>query len=334
MLKTADIRSLACRGGLGATIALPIAALLFALFCLANLHGLGRDLPAAEANVRAAYASGVLQDVDWLPGNTDIGRHQYNDCLILYMALDQQAAAAQLMASPIKPVQRGTETMCGALRAFAAGDKEAGRTGLWYHQYIHGHTMLARYLLPLMPVEAIRNLYHSIETLLVLAGIMITTLALAGRRRPTESLFWLILFLAFSRWFGLESYGQSLSHAPSDAIILGYLLFLAMAAARGGLGRWSATISAAVFGSLVAIFEFLTGGIPLGLAIVVGGLPFALRDGDPRKVLDQIVEAAAAFCTAIMVRPRSAPALVVMVRNSWTDSSVTRRTLLNAPRFS
>jgi len=300
MLKTADIRSLACRGGLGAIIALPIAALLFALFCLANLHGLGRDLPAAEANVRAAYASGVLQDVDWLPGNTDIGRHQYNDCLILYMALDQQAAAAQLMASPIKPVQRGTETMCGALRAFAAGDKEAGRTGLWYHQYIHGHTMLARYLLPLMPVEAIRNLYHSIETLLVLAGIMITTLALAGRRRPTESLFWLILFLAFSRWFGLESYGQSLSHAPSDAIILGYLLFLAMAAARGGLGRWSATISAAVFGSLVAIFEFLTGGIPLGLAIVVGGLPFALRDGDPRKVLDQIVEAAAAFCTAII----------------------------------
>lgn len=300
MLKTADIRSLACRSGLGAIIALPIAALLFAIFCLANFHALGRDLPAAEANVRAAYASGVLQDVDWLPGNTDIGRHQYNDCLILYMALDQQATPVQLMTSPIKPVQRGTETMCGALRAFAGGDKAAGRSGLWYHQYIHGHTMLARYLLPLMPVDAIRNLYHSIETLLVLAGIVITTLALARGRRPTESLFWLILFLAFSRWFGLESYGQSLSHAPSDAIILGYLLFLAAAATRGGLGRWSAVISAAVFGSLVAIFEFLTGGIPLGLAIIVGGLPFALRDDDPRRMLERVAEAAAGFCVAIM----------------------------------
>ena len=288
------------RAGLGALVAVPVAALLFAIFCLANRYSLGRDLPRAEAHVRAAYASGVLQDADYLPGNTSLGRHQYNDCLILYMAIDQQAAPAQLITSPIKPIQRAGESMCGALRAYVDGDKAAGRTGIWYHQYIHGHTMLARYLLPLLPVETIRNLYHGAQTALVLAGLVVAMMGLARGRRPVDSLFWLIIFLAFSRWFGLESYGQSLSHAPSDAIVLGYMLLLAGAAASGGLGRWSALIATATFGSLVAIFEFLTGGIPLGLAIVVGGLPFALCDSGPRPTLDRVVEAAAAFGGAVL----------------------------------
>ncbi|WP_156405264.1 hypothetical protein [Sphingomonas sp. Root710] len=299
MLKRADITPLARRASQGGLIALPVAALLFAIFALGNWYGLGRNLPAAEANVRAAFAAGVLQDQDWLPGNTGIGRHQYNDCLILYMAIDQQATPVQLLASPIKPMQRGDESMCHALRAYAGGDKAAGRTGVWYHQYIHGHTMLARYLLPHLSVDAIRNLYHGIQTLLVLAGLIVAMTTLARGRSQTAGLFWLIIFLAFSRWFGLESYGQSLSHAPSDAVIIAYLLFLAIAAARGGLGRWCSIGAAAVFGATVAIFEFLTGGIPLGLAIIAGGLPFALRDRDPRETLARVIEALAAFCVAV-----------------------------------
>ena len=299
MLKPADIMPLARHAGLGAAVAVPIAAILFAIFALANWYSLGRDVPSAEANVRAAFSSGALQGLDWLPGNTDIGRHQYNDCLILYMAIDQQADPVQLIASPIKPVQRGEQSMCQALRVYAGGDKAAGRTGVWYHQYIHGHTVLARYLLPVMSVEAIRTFYHGVQTLLVMAGLAMAMTTLARGRRSAEGLFWLIVFLAFSRWFGLESYGQSLSHAPSDAVILAYLLFLAAAAARGGLGRWGSAMTAALFGALVAIFEFLTGGIPLGLAIIVGGLPFALRDATPGETLDRVVEALAAFCVAV-----------------------------------
>jgi len=160
--------------------------------------------------------------------------------------------------------------------------------------------MLARLLLPLMPVETIRNLIHSLLTLLVLAGIIVAMLALAAGRRPTESLFWLIIFLAFSRWFGLESYGQSLSHGPSDAIILSYSLFLCWSAVRGGLNHRVALFTAALFGSLVAIFEFLTGGIRLGLAIIIGGIPFSLRDSDRGTMVDAAIEAASAFCVAVV----------------------------------
>ena len=304
MLKPGAFRNLIGRAGRGIAVAVPAALLLFALFYAANRASLGQALAVDEAHVRAAYASGALQDQDWIAGDTGIGRHQYNDCLILYMAIDQQAPADRLAASPIKPVQRGTETMCQALRHYVGstatnGDKAAGRTGIWYHQYIHGHTMLARWLLPHLSVEAIRDLYHTAQTLLVLAGILVAMSALARRRRPAESLFWLILFLAFSRWFGLESYGQSLGHAPADAVVLGYMLFLAAGAARGGIGPRSSLAAAAIFGSLTAIFEFLTGGIPLGLAIVIGGLPYALRDTTPDHVRDRVIEAAAAFCAAV-----------------------------------
>lgn len=299
MLKTMRLGALLRKGSLGAAVGIIAGLILFALFALGNRASLGRDLPLAEAHVRAAFDNAALQNEDWLVGNTDIGRHQYNDCLILYMAIDQQAPADRLAVSPIKPVQRTDETMCGALRAYAFGDHAAGRTGLYYHQYIHGHTMLARYLLPLASVEQIRTAYHLLQTLLVIAGILIAMAALARGRRPTESLVWLIVFLALSRWFGLESYGQSLSHAPSDAVILVYLLFLAVASARGGLGRRASLIAAALFGAATAIFEFLTGGIPFGLAIIIGGLPFALRDAPPREIAEQVVEALGAFCAAV-----------------------------------
>jgi hypothetical protein len=305
MLKTMRLGVLLRRGSLGVATGIIAGLLLFLLFAMANRASLGRDLPLAETHVRQAFATAALQNEDWLVGNTDIGRHQYNDCLILYMAIDQQAPASQLAVSPIKPVQRTDETMCGALRAYAFGDHAAGRTGLFYHQYIHGHTMLARYLLPLASVEQIRTAYHLTQSLLVIAGILIAmaTLArgaaLARGQRTTENLVWLIIFLALSRWFGLESYGQSLSHAPSDAIILAYLLFLGTASARGGLGRRASLIAAALFGAATAIFEFLTGGIPFGLAIIIGGLPFALRDAPPREIAEQVVEALGAFCAAV-----------------------------------
>jgi hypothetical protein len=300
MVKRGDAKMLVRRVGVGVAAGVVAALLLFLLFLAANRAALGRDLPAAEAHVREAYAAGVLQDADYLPGDTGIGRHQYNDCLILYMAIDQQAPAEQLAVSPIKPIQHPDESLCHALRRYVGGDTTSGRTGAWYHQYIHGHTMLARWLLPSLSVEAIRNLYHTGLSLLVLAGIAVAMVGLASGRRRAENLFWLIIFLAFSRWFGLESYGQSLSHGPSDAVVLGYLLVLATGSARGGLAPRCSLLAAACFGALTAIFEFLTGGIPLGLAIIVGGLPFALADSAPRAVLERVIEATAAFCAAVV----------------------------------
>lgn len=286
----------AARPGL---VGIPIGLAAFALLCFAAWLSLGRDLPAARAQVTAAFQAGALQDAEYRAGDTQIGWHQYNDCLILWQALDQRASAGQLAVSPLLDPHREETSRCARLRAFADhGPAAAAPAPEFYHRYLHGHTMLVRFLLPILSVERIRLVYHLALTALVVAGLGLSLWGLARRRRPAEALFWLIVFLAFARWFGLESFGQSLGHGPADIVHLGFLLFLAAAGVRGGLGRRTALLACALFGAMVMSFEFLTGGLPLGLAAVIGGLPFAVRPDERQDLRRLLVAAATAFCTA------------------------------------
>lgn len=290
-------------------IGVPIGLIAFALFMLANYASLGRDVPAARAHIAQAFATGVLQDEDYLRGDTNIGWHQYNDCLILWQAIDQRAPVSQLTISPLSAPPPPTGTRCGSLRAFVATGSSAPPS--FYHRYIHGHTTLARFLLPRLSVEAIRNLYQVTLTLLVVAGLCVGMAGLARRRHPAEALFWTVMFLGFSRWFGLETYGQSLGHGPADIVLLTYMLFLAIVGTTCGLGRRTALVSAAIFGGLTAGFEFLTGGIPLGMAVVIGGIPFAVhadRDANPAAFT---FDAFVAFCASVLTA-LTAKVIVVM----------------------
>ena len=181
----------AIRAGL---VGMVVGVLFFGLFCLVNRASLGRDVATARAHIAQAFASGALQDQDYLDGNTDIGRHQYNDCLILRLAVDQRASPAQLTVSPLVQVPVPPRGECQTVHGFLNGEPPVGT--VFYHRYIHGHAMLARYLLPVLSVAAIRNLYHTVLTLLVLAGIVTGLIALGRGRRPVQGLFWLIVFLA------------------------------------------------------------------------------------------------------------------------------------------
>lgn len=290
------MRTLAFRAARAGAVGVLVAAAAMLLFALATRASLGRDLPTARAQVQAAFAGGVLQDRDWLDGDTGIGHHQYNDCLILWQAIDQRAPVRELAISPSRTVPAPTGTLCGDLRGFA--NSGAAGPPSFYHRYVHGHTTLARYLLPDLGVDGMRRLYHTASTLLVLAGIAVGMFGLTTGRRSVESLFWLIVFLAFGRWFGLESFGQSLSHGPSDIVHLAFLLFLAATNLTGGVSRRAMVLAAAIFGAAVMIFEFLTGGIPLGLAAVIGGLPFAAVRDEGRARGWLIWDALAAFCAA------------------------------------
>ncbi len=300
-MKTIDwrrFRTTVTRGLWGGAIGVPIGMVVFALLMLASYASLGRDVSTARAHVAEAFTAGILQNEDYLRGNTDLGWHQYNDCLILWQAIDQRASTKALTISPISAMPEGTQTRCGTLRAFVNGGTTP--TPSFYHRYIHGHTTLIRFLLPNLSVEAIRNLYHTTLTLLILVGLCVGMVGLVRRRHPTEALFWTILFVGFSRWFGLETFGQSLGHGPADIVLLAYLLFLAFMGTTRGLHRRTALATAAMFGGLTAGFEFLTGGIPLGMAAVIGGIPFAVhaeREGNPAVFT---FDAFAAFCAAVL----------------------------------
>lgn len=282
-----------------ALIGIVAAAVGFLLFTALNYLSLGRDLPAARAHIAEAFADGALGTENWPRGDTQIGMHQFNDCLILAMAIDQRGTAAELTVSPIWTSMTPSDPVCGDLKRLIAG-AQPDPDRAFYHRYIHGHTMLARYLLPVMAVDQMRMLYKTILGGAILLGAGLCLWALAQERHPREALFWLIVFFAFGRFFGIEVFDQSLGHAPSDLMVILFALGLAAASIRGGLpDRWIAP-AAALFGAATMIVEFLTGGIPLGLAMVIGGMPIAFRrEPHGPSMASKLVRAVVAYGAAI-----------------------------------
>ena len=283
-----------------AVVAVALALAIFGLFQWMAMASLSVDRNSLVQPVVAAFAHGALDaDASWLHGNTEIGSHQYNDCLILFQAMDDRAPARLRAISPLS-VPVDTDNSCAMLQGFAEGRVEPPRR--FYHQYLHGHTTLARWLVPELGVAGLRGLYKLLATLLVLAGIGYALMGLAGGARAAGA--WLAIFVVFARWFGLESFGQSLGHGPADLVFLAFLLFLARGSAERPLGARAVAVGAAVFGALTVQFEFLTGGLPLGLAIVLGAVPLALpeREGSPRAWIDAVVAYGMAAVTTMVAK--------------------------------
>ena len=272
-----DWRGLAAAGGRALLIAVPIGLAVFAAFLALNYASLGADRGALAAQIRTAFADRQLEVEDAaLFSNTDIGVHQYNDCVILFQALDDRASARERAVSPLAPdLEAGFP--CLRLRTFVGGEQPI--PSRFYHRYLHGHTTLARLLVPNLGVRGTRELYKLVISALLLIGICYAGAELARGRRGEANAVWLVLFLAFTRFYGLEGFGQSLGHGPADAVLLGFLLFLSRVSASAALSARALWIGAATLGALTMEFEFLTGGLPLGLALIIGATPFAVVSG-------------------------------------------------------
>ena len=115
------------RGYRLATIVGPalIGAAVFGLFLAASALSLGRNLPAAIDHVAEAFRSGRLVINPYQEGSTDIGSHQWNDCLITLMSIDQRGDPKRLAVSPIiagfPPSVVQDDNPCAALSALVRG---------------------------------------------------------------------------------------------------------------------------------------------------------------------------------------------------------------------
>lgn len=277
------------------TLGVSVGALLFGLFYAMNALSLRQPSAAMVDHVRAAYRQGDLDSDDYKRGDTRLGEHQFNDCLIVAMAIDHRAPKRDLRISPTHAFPRMNDGMCRNLRSVAK-DGFGARPIVFYHNYIHGHVTLTRFLLTSLRLDQIRALYKAIGIALVGLGLIVGLWQLAKGR--VQGAFWALMFFVFGRWFGLETFGQSLGHGPSDIVLLGYAVGLAFASARGGVGTRTLVVSAAAYGGATIIFELLTGGIPLGLALLVGGLPFACSDGV--RIGRSVILSVFAYCSAIV----------------------------------
>jgi len=236
--------------------------------------------------VLQALESGTLATVTHLsfaPGK-DIYPFGGNDCLILGALVVPRDAPLKASVSPRQPLA-GEETdsapgypAAALCRGLAATMQAIARNPAadqfpppsYYHRYIHGDTTVAALLLGgLSFAGATTTLlvacYAMIAAIAVLALFRLRNGDAAERRRAGA---FLIIAATLACFYGLPVFDRSFSFAPTDLVVFAFILY-GLLQPLGAIPLHRFVIAAAVFGSLIAILEFLTGGVPLGLATLI-----------------------------------------------------------------
>lgn len=272
-----------------------VAAIFYAVLLCLSWVSLRSDPRYATAAVVEAFSSGDLTEYDITLTNVRIGAHQFNDCLILDQAIARSGTRAQMTVTPPNDFADRTTAVCRELKQSVTEGKHGQFN--FYQNYIHGQTVLARALLEYLPVRAIRTLYQLIIAALLLAGLTLAMRQALRGGATVNVIFWMCFFLAFARFFGFEYFAQSLGHGPADAVLLGYALWLETISFRAQSRPVDFVVPAAAFGALTAIFELLTGGLPLGIALTIAGVAMAERRDD--RLRSSVAQACAAFVISI-----------------------------------
>lgn len=261
-----------------ATISAVTVLVLFILYLGASYAAAMASPAPLRQSISQALASGDLTSEDRLHFDRVRGDHQYNDCLILTMSILRSGHVIEDALSPlmcIKADARATPvTVCGMLGRAIAAPPDGGCTQQRYHRYLHGHRILATLLLSRMGLANVRLALKACAYLLLACLAMQAVLPKAAS--PFDRRSTLIIAAGFAAFFGLDFFATSLSHGPADIVLLAFVLF----AARTNLldmSRNAFAILVSAFGALTAIFEFLTGGLPLGLAILIGAIGLQVR---------------------------------------------------------
>lgn len=264
-----------------------------------------QDNAKITRHLRAAYSEGQLAARhDYGPlarvnsGHYDEYAYHF-DCLIWGMLLssyDSEIAQAvrnrriiDTAATPDPLMAEGGD--CQALSPLMRGDSApAEKNMVYYENYILGHKLVAALLLQHMPPATAADILTSITYMLVGLAFMLA-LATPSLRRTVAP--WLVILALF---YGLGYFGRMVYFAPMD---WGHFLFLIAVIILHRKQPRPAPIPVsmtALYGSWIAIFEFLTGGIPLAAALIL--LTTALSATSLSDYLKQAARNLAAFFIA------------------------------------
>jgi len=208
-----------------------------------------------------------------------------NDCLILAALLQHYPSRlAETISARIPPVETqppgraGDPTIPACLQLIAALERpdHSDTHAVFYHRYLHGQRVFAALALAIVSPQALGWI-----TLLANAALLLAVLIPALRRRNAgwRERGYAAVAATLLLFDGLWLFGIYFSFGLSDLVLAA---FLAWAYHSGVAHRDESrfAISVALFGVATAVFEFLTGGIPFGLALLLG---IVALDGPPDR---------------------------------------------------
>ena len=240
-----------------------------------------------------------------------IYRYGHNDCLMLGMLMMPRESRLKAAVSPRMPVPDSAQPSdqainaslppgCGSisttLSALQRGEVDERRPEPdHYHRYIHGDVTVVALLLSVMSVAAASLAMLGLCYVLLLA-ILLSALARQRDMDPADrarALAFIIIAVVLMTGYGVAAFDHAYSFGPTDAVIFGFIL-IGLWRPFGALSERAFIVLAAGFGTLIAILEFLTGGIPMGLAVLVALVALG-KAADRRALLRRLTTGVAAF---------------------------------------
>lgn len=262
------VAGLYLRALFAALIAIAAFFILSAVSTLVDRQRVASKLEAANARgeFTRTWAGWTGRAIPRVGGNDCL---LYSSLLQTYPARRIEAISARIPPAEGQPAARpGDPTIPACLQLIAALERpdHADPNAVFYFRYLHGQRIIAALSLAVVSTNALGWI-----TLIANAAILLCVLVPALRRwnagwreRGYAAIAGTLLLFS-----GLWLFGIYFSFGLSDLVLA---LFLACAyhfgIARGSEQRF--VIVVALFGVATAVFEFLTGGIPFGLALLLG----------------------------------------------------------------
>ena len=255
--------------------------------------------------IKSDFQSGeYLRQIQLPASSRQFPLYTDNGCLLAAMSLIAPESIGAGSISPKRPLD-GTPTEAtsaqvplGICQHFGAvidwNDGAGPMPSLeYYHRYIHGQLTLFKFVNAVTSL-AIGNYFY---LALCLAPLLITTLiAFARTQRAPQARdkAFGIVAVSLALFFGTLFFGRSPGFAPSDAVLYWFLLaaYFWPALFRGRSACWSFSL----FGAMTGIFEFLTGGLPMGISLILFSFAWPANDEQPQP--SEAIAAISCFISA------------------------------------
>ena len=286
----------------GAIISVAVAACFFAAFIAAALW-LPQDQPTIRRHIVAAVLDGTFNArPSYGPlGATIFPRHTL-DCTLANMMLappagrladaisNRHVALNPSWSDPRVPATTDCQGLARAIPELGPGYGDVQYVAS--DRYILGVRVAGRALLSLMPFDAMARTLRGISFALlgVLGALALWKLRAAPDAAARQfAIGYLVIALCLALLYGVHWFDATLYFAPPDHVHFAFII-VSLLAPLARMRPAALALTAASYGSLIAIFESLTGGIPFALAM----LPLLLAlgfEGDRRDYLTQAVSA-------------------------------------------
>ena len=255
--------------------------------------------------VDESIRSGTFFVQDYLLFRPDKPNHRYgySECAMLGSMLMPRESRLKATVSPLwtiansgqpQPADQSIRALlpkdCGTalvpiLGAIQSGHLDGGRVPTeHYHRYIHGTVTLWALTLAVLPISAasvalLVLCYSILIAILISAAIRIRGVDQTERERLAAFVIIAVVLMTF---FGAASSDRTFFVGPPDAVIFVFIL-TALWQPLGQISEARFVTLAAALGSATAILEYLSGGIPMNLAVLIALI--ALNNPPDRRVL-------------------------------------------------